>query len=66
MTIQWLSTETNPPLADREIIAFDESKIIPANSSAKRSRIMKFNKSFSEEQIIETMLDDNLTLWSYV
>lgn len=63
--IEWLSTNINPPEADREIIAKNPLKPVGYMSSAKQCKVMKFHHSFTEEQIIKSMMDDNLTLWSY-
>jgi len=65
MTIEWLTTNMNPPLADREIIAKNPIKPVGFRSAAKQCRIMKFRHDFSEELIIERMMEDNLALWSY-
>ena len=65
MSIKFLSTSINPPEAGREIIAKNPLKPSGYSSAAKQCRIMKFNPTFSEEQIIEIMLEDNFTLWSY-
>lgn len=65
MGIEWLSTKINPPEADKEIIAKNPLKPIGFRSAAKQSKVMKFNHSFTEDQIIKTMLEDNLTIWSY-
>lgn len=65
MGIKYLSTNVNPPKAGREIIAMNPLKPAGYSSAAKKCKIMKFNPTFSQEQIIETMLEDNLTLWSY-
>ena len=64
--INWLSTEINPPKAAREIIAKNPNKVISENSSAKQCQIMKFHSAFSEDQIVNVMMGDHLTLWSYV
>lgn len=63
--IEFLSTKINPPEAGREIIAKNPDKQISVDSSAKQCRVIKFHKSFTEEQIVQTLLDDNFTLWSY-
>lgn len=65
MTIKWLTTITNPPEAGKEIIAKNPLKPSSYRTSAKQCKIMKFHPSFTEEQIVEQMLEDNLTLWSY-
>ncbi|MCJ8293373.1 MAG: hypothetical protein MJK15_03120 [Colwellia sp.] len=63
--ITFLSTTITAPEAGREIIAKNPLKPIGYDSSAKQCRVMKFHKNFTEEQIVEQMLEDNLTLWSY-
>jgi len=63
--IEWLSTTINPPEADREIIGKNPDKLCLSGSAAKQCKVMKFHPSFSEKQIIEVMLSDDLTLWSY-
>ena len=65
MTIEWLSTNITAPEPGREIIAKNPLKPISFRSSVKQSKIMKFHPSFSEDQIVSIMIDDNLTLWSY-
>lgn len=65
MTIEWLSTEITVPKAGYEIIAKNQAKQVIVGSAAKQCRVMKFLASFTEDQIIKTMLSDNLTLWSY-
>jgi len=65
MSIEWLSTKINPPLADKEIIAKNPIKPVGHNSATKKCKIIKFNKRFNEDLIVEIMLSDNLTLWSY-
>jgi hypothetical protein len=63
--IEWLTTEINAPEPGREIIAKNPDKEISSDSSVKQCRSIKFHKSFSEDMIIETMLSDGFTLWSY-
>ena len=63
--ITWLTVEVNPPEPGREIIAKNPTKEIDDNSSVKQCRVIKFHKSFTEKQIIQTLLSDELTLWSY-
>ena len=63
--IKYLSTTITAPEAGREIIAKNPLKPIGYESSAKQCRVIKFHKSFTEEQIVQTLLDDNFTLWSY-
>lgn len=65
MAIEWLSTKINPPEAGREIIAKNPLKAIGYKSAAKQCKVMKFHPDFSEDQIVETMLEDNFSLWSY-
>jgi len=65
MSIEWLTTEINPPEADREIIGKNPDKLSLPGSAAKQCKVMKFHPSFTEEQIIEVMLSDDLTKWSY-
>ena len=65
MAIVWLTTNINAPKTGREIIAKNPLKAMGYKSAAKQCRVMKFHENFTEEQIIETMLSDNLTLWSY-
>ena len=63
--ITWFSTNINPPKADREIIARNPLKPIGFKSSAKQCRVIKFHHSFSEERIVQDMLEDNFSLWAY-
>tara|TARA_R100000951_G_scaffold22085_1_gene18333 strand:- start:1419 stop:1619 length:201 start_codon:yes stop_codon:yes gene_type:complete len=63
--IEWLTTEITAPEAGREIVAKNPNKEISSDSSVKQCRSIKFHKSFSEDMIIETMLSDGFTLWSY-
>ena len=63
--IEWLTTTINAPEAGREIIAKNPDKEISSCSSVKQCRVIKFHRAFSEEMIIETMLSDGFTLWSY-
>lgn len=65
MAIQWLTTTINPPESGREFIAKNPLKPAGYSSAAKQCKIMKFHPSFTEEQVVEQMLEDNLTLWSY-
>ena len=65
MAIEYFTTNINPPEAGREIIAKNPLKPIGYSSSARQCKIMKFHPSFSQEKIVKTMLDDNLTLWQY-
>ena len=65
MTIGWISTRISPPEAGREIIAKNPLKPIGYNSAAKQCRVMKFLNTFTEDMIVDIMLGDNLTLWSY-
>lgn len=65
MSIEWLSTKINPPEADKEIIAKNPLKPVGFRSSAKQCKVMKFNHSFTKDLIVEIMLEDNFTLWSY-
>jgi len=63
--IEWLTTNITAPEAGREIIAKNPDKETETCSSFKQCRVMKFHKSFGEDMIIETMLSDGFTLWSY-
>ena len=63
--IEFLTTNMNTPEAGREIIAKNPDKEISSDSSLKQCRVMKFHKSFDESMIMETMLLDGFTLWSY-
>jgi len=63
--ITWLSTAINPPEAGREIIAKNPLKPVGLNSATKRCIVKKFHHSFSEQRIVEDMIEDNLTLWAY-
>ena len=63
--IEWLTTNITAPEAGREIIAKNPSKEIATCSSFKQCRVMKFHKNFTEDMIIEVMLSDEFTLWSY-
>jgi len=65
MSITWLSTKIVPPVAGKEIVAKNPLKPISYSTASKQCRVMKFHLSFTEEQIIEIMLSDNFTLWSY-
>jgi len=63
--IEWLSTTVNPPESGREIIAKNPLKPNSYSSASKQCRIIKFHPSFTEKQVVEVMMDDNFTLWSY-
>lgn len=63
--IKFLSTEITAPEAGREIIAKNPDKSISVQSAAKQCKVMKFHTSFTEDMIVNLMLDENLTLWSY-
>lgn len=65
MTIQWLTTNITAPESGREIIAKNPLKPSGYESASKQCRIMKFHPSFTEEKVIEVMMSDNFTLWSY-
>jgi hypothetical protein len=65
MAIKFFTTSVNPPEAGREIIAKNPLKPIGYGLSAKQCKIMKFHRSFPEDKIVEFMLNENLTLWSY-
>lgn len=65
MAIEWITTNITAPEAGREIIAKNPAKEIDSCSSVKQCRVIKFHKSFDEDVIIETMLSDGFTLWSY-
>ena len=63
--IEWLTTDITAPEAGREIIAKNPNKEIATCSAFKQCRVMKFHKNFTEDMIIEVMLSDEFTLWSY-
>ena len=63
--IEWLTTNITAPEAGREIVAKNPNKEIETCSSFKQCRAMKFHKNFTEDMIIEVMLSDGFTLWSY-
>jgi len=63
--ITWLSTVITSPKADREIIAKNPLKPVGLKSATKQCVVKKFHHSFSEQRIVEDMLEDNLTLWAY-
>ena len=65
MSIEWLSTKINPPEAGREIIAKNPLKPDSYRSASKQCKVMKFHPTFTEGRIVEDMLEENLTLWSY-
>jgi hypothetical protein len=62
---EWLTTNITAPEAGREIIAKNPDKEISSCSSVKQCRAIKFHKNFTEDMIIEVMLSDGFTLWSY-
>jgi len=65
MGIKWLSTEITAPEAAREIIAKNPLRIVGPEFATKQCRVIKFHRDFTEKQIIETLLSDDFTLWSY-
>lgn len=65
MSIEWLSTKINPPLPDKEIVAKNPLKPVGFKSAVRQCKIMKFHPDFTEDKIIENMMDEDLTLWSY-
>lgn len=65
MAIEWNSTIDNPPIPGKEIIAKNPLKPTNDYISAKQCRVMKPHHNKSQEKIVEDMMDDNFSLWSY-
>lgn len=65
MSIEWLTVEVSPPESGREIIAKNPEKVTSVDSATRQCKVVKFHKNFTEKQIVETLLSDKFTLWSY-
>jgi len=68
MSIQWSSTNINPPDAGREIIAKNPLKPDSYRSASKQCKTMKFNPAFTQSQMddaVADMIEEGFSLWSY-